>query len=424
MHPATITLIVLVVVSFLFITEMIPLGITAMGGAIALALLGVISHNAAFSGLAHSTVVLFASMFIIGAAMFHTGLAQKLGESVVRLTGKTETGLMLGTMCATALVSSVSSNTGTTATMMPVILGICAVAEMPASRQLMPLAFAAGLGGNLTLVGAPHNMLASAQLSAAGFRPFTFFEFLWIGIPITVLGILYMLTIGKRLLPKASLTADQPIAQEITKTVKDPRKMWLCAIILITCVVVMAIDSHKLPLHTTAAIGAIICILTGCITEKQAYQSIDWKTIFLFAGMLSVATALDKSGAGKVIANYMMVLLGQNPSPYLITAVVWTGTALLTQFMSNTATAALLAPIGVSLAKGIGADPTAVLMAIAVGASAAFATPVGTPPNTLVMGPGNYKFMDYVKAGTPMVILAFIVSVIVIPMVWPFYPGR
>jgi anion transporter len=424
MHPATITLIVLVIVSFLFITELIPLAITAMGGAIALAVLGVIPHKAAFSGLAHHTVVLFASMFVIGAAMFHTGLAQKIGESIVRLTGKTERGLLLGTMGATALVSSVASNTGTTATMMPVILGICAAAEMPASRQLMPLAFAAGLGGNLTLVGAPHNVLCSAQLSAAGFRSFSFFEFLWIGIPITVIGILYMLTIGKRLLPEANLSADQAIKQEFIQSTKDPKKMWICAVILLTCITVMAIDSKTLPLDTTAAIGAIICVLTGCLKEKQAYQAIDWKTIFLFAGMLPVATALDKSGAGKIIADYMLVVLGDNPSPILITAVIWAGTSLMTQFMSNTATAALLAPIAVSLAKSIGADPTAVMMAIAVGASSAFATPVGTPPNTLVMGPGNYRFMDFVKAGTPLLLISFVVSIIVIPMVWPFYPAK
>jgi di/tricarboxylate transporter len=96
----------------------------------------------------------------------------------------------------------------------------------------------------------------------------------------------------------------------------------------------------------------------------------------------------------------------------------------LTQFMSNTASAALLCPIGIAIAKQLGASPQAVLMAIAVAASCAFATPVGTPPNTLVLGPGGYKFMDYVKAGVGLVIVCFVVSIIIIPMVWPFFPGK
>jgi len=138
--------------------------------------------------------------------------------------------------------------------------------------------------------------------------------------------------------------------------------------------------------------------------------------------MMPIATAMEKSGAGKLIADVVVGMLGGAPSPMFVTGSLFALSAGLTQFMSNTASTALLAPIGISIAKGIGASPHAVLMAIAVAASCAFATPVGTPPNTLVLGPGGYKFMDYVKAGTGLVILCFIVSIIIIPMVWPFYP--
>ena len=116
--------------------------------------------------------------------------------------------------------------------------------------------------------------------------------------------------------------------------------------------------------------------------------------------------------------------MGGDPSPMVVTAVLFALSCILTQFMSNTASAALLCPIGVAIAKQLNADPKAVIMAIAVAASCAFATPVGTPPNTLVLGPGGYKFMDYVKAGTGLVIVCFVVSLIVIPIVWPFFPGK
>jgi sodium-dependent dicarboxylate transporter 2/3/5 len=428
MTPAIKALLVLAVVALLFVTEAIPLAVTAMSGAIAMGIIGVIPIKTVFSGLSNSTVVLFAGMFVIGASMFHTGLAQKIGETVVRFTGKSENGLMFGTMFIAAALSSVTSNTGTTAALLPVIIGVCAVAKIPASRQLMPLAFGAGLGGIITLVGTPPNIIAAGALKNAGYAPFGFFEFAWIGIPLTVVGILYMMFIGKHLLPKAELsseiTVDADAAAEAKAGTHDPKKMWISGLILLAVVVVMALDLKSLPLEVAAIIGAILAVLLGCLKEKQAYQGIDWVTIFLFAGMMPIATGIDKSGAGKLIADAVVNGMGGSPSPLLITAVLFALSAGLTQFMSNTAATALLAPIGISIAKGLGASPSAVLMAIAVAASCAFATPVGTPPNTIVLGPGGYKFMDYVKAGTGLVVVCFIVSIIIIPMVWPFFPAK
>jgi sodium-dependent dicarboxylate transporter 2/3/5 len=422
MSPAIITLIVLGIVALLFVTEAIPLAIAAMGGAIALGILGVIPISEVFSGLSNSTVILFAGMFVIGGSMFHTGLAQKMGETVVKYAGKSENGLMFAVMLITAALSAVSSNTGTTAALMPVIIGICAVAKISASRQLMPLAFAAGLGGIITLVGTPPNIIAAGALKAAGFEPFGFFEFAWIGIPLTIVGMLYMMFIGKHLLPKMEISTDQEIEQEIEVSVNDPKKMWISGIILLAVVIVMGLDLKAIPLEIAAIIGAILAVLTGCLKEKQAYHSIDWVTIFLFAGMMPIASAMEKSGAGKMIADIVVNAMGGSPSPMVVTASLFTLSCGLTQFMSNTASTALLAPIGISIAKGIGASPHAVLMAIAVAASCAFATPVGTPPNTLVLGPGGYKFMDYVKAGSGLVLVCFIVSIIIIPIVWPFFP--
>jgi di/tricarboxylate transporter len=186
----------------------------------------------------------------------------------------------------------------------------------------------------------------------------------------------------------------------------------------------MALGIKGVTLEMAAITGAIISVLTGCLTEKQAYASIDWVTIFLFAGMMPVSSAMSKTGAGKVIAEWAVGLMGGSPSPMIVTAVLFILSCGLTQFMSNTASAALLCPIGIAISKQLGADPAAVLMAIAVAASCAFATPVGTPPNTLVLGPGGFKFMDYVKAGTGLVIVCFVISLILIPMFWPFFPGK
>ena len=422
MSPAIKCLILLAVVALFFVTELIPLAITAMGGAIACGLLGFIPAKQVFTGLSNSTVVLFGGMFVVGASMFYTGLAQKIGNSVVKMCGTSETGLMFGLMTVGTLLSSCLSNTGTCACLLPVALGICSAAKIPASRQLMPLAFACGWGGIITMVGTPPNIIAVGAMNAAGLESFTFFEFAWIGIPVSIAGMLYMMFVGKYLLPKAELDADQEIEQEIEASSDNKTKQLISGAILTVVILVMAIGVKGVSLEMAAVIGALVCVLTGCLTEKQAYASIDWVTIFLFAGMMPVSTAIDKTGAGKMIAEWTVGMMGGSPSPLVVTAVLFALSCTLTQFMSNTASAALLCPIGISIAQNLNADPKAVVMAIAVAASCAFATPVGTPPNTLVLGPGGYKFADYVKCGCGLVAVSFAVCLVVIPIVWPFFP--
>ena len=413
----------LAVIALFFVTELIPLAVTAMGGAIACGLLGFIPVKQVFSGLSNSTVVLFAGMFVVGASMFYTGLAQKIGGVVVSMVGTGENSLMFGLMTVGTVLSAFLSNTGTAACLLPVALGICASAKIPASRQLMPLAFACGWGGIITMVGTPPNIIANGALQAAGINDsFGFFEYAWIGVPVSIAGMLYMMFVGKYLLPKQELSADQEIEQEVEANEASSTKQMISAAILIAVVLVMAVGVKGVTLEMAAIIGAIVCVLTGCLTEKQAYASIDWVTIFLFAGMMPVSKAMDVTGAGKMIADWTVGLMGGSPSPLVVTAILFLLSCTLTQFMSNTASAALLCPIGIAISKNLGADPKAVLMAIAVAASCAFASPVGTPPNTLVLGPGGYKFMDYVKAGTGLVCVCFAVSLVVIPMVWPFFP--
>ena len=425
MSQAVKCLILLAVIALFFVTELIPLAVTAMSGAIACGLLGFIPAKQVFSGLSNSTVVLFAGMFVVGAAMFYTGLAQKIGNVVVSLCGTGENSLMFGLMTVGTVLSAILSNTGTAACLLPVALGICSAAKIPASRQLMPLAFACGWGGIITMVGTPPNIIANGALQAAGIQDsFGFFEYAWIGIPVSIAGMLYMMFVGKYLLPNKILDADQEVEQEIEANETSTTKMVVAGAILAAVVLVMSIGIKGVSLEMAAIIGAIICVLTGCLTEKQAYASIDWVTIFLFAGMMPVSTAMDKTGAGKLIAEWTVGMMGGSPSPLVVTAVLFILSCGLTQFMSNTASAALLCPIGIAISQNLGADPKAVLMAIAVAASCAFASPVGTPPNTLVLGPGGYKFMDYVKAGTGLVIVCFIVSLVVIPIVWPFFPGK
>ena len=432
MDPAITTLCVLAVACFLFVTELIPLAVTAMAACTALGILGVLPSKQVYAGLSNSTVVLFGGMFVIGAAMFRTGLAQAIGLAVVKKAGTKEVPLMGAIMLVTIALSSVSSNTGTVACLMPVVIGICQAAHISQSRQLMPLAIAANVGGTITMIGTPPNVIVTGALSAAGLPTFGFFEFALIGVPLSIIAFVFTLLVGRHLLPENSAgemdEAAVKAAAEEAGAADDAApasksKMWISGLIMIGVVVCMALNLKTVPLQTAAVTGAILCVVTGCLKEKEAYAGIDWVTIFLFAGMLSVATAMDKTGAGKLIADTVVGMMGEHPNAVVLCAVLYLISNILTQFMSNTAAAALLAPIGISIAQSIGADPKPVLMAIGIAASMAFATPMATPPNTLVLGPGGFSFNDYVKVGVPLCIITFIASVIIIPIFWPFFPG-
>ena len=429
MDPAITTLCVLAVAAFLFVTELIPLAVTAMAACTALGILGVLPSKQVYAGLSNSTVVLFGGMFVIGAAMFKTGLAEAIGVAVVKKAGTGEIRLMGAIMLVTIVLSSVSSNTGTVACLMPVIIGICQAAKIPASKELMPLAIAANVGGTITMIGTPPNVIVTGALAAAGLPTFGFFEFAKIGIPLSIIILLYTLFVGRHFLPvhnagdmdEEAVKAAKEEAGSAGDAPKSKTKMWISGLILIGVVLAMALGLKNLPLHTAAVTGAILCVITGCLKEKEAYAGIDWVTIFLFAGMLSVATAMEKTGAGKLIADTVVNMMGDNPNPYVLTAVLFLISNVLTQFMSNTASAALLAPIGISIAQSIGCDPKPVLMALGIAASMAFATPMATPPNTLVLGPGGFSFNDYVKVGVPMCLISWIACVIIIPIFWPFH---
>ena len=432
MDPAIITLCVLAVAAFLFVTELIPLAVTAMAACTALGILGVLPSKQVYAGLSNSTVVLFGGMFVIGAAMFKTGLAEAIGLAVVKKAGTNEVPLMAAIMIVTIILSSVSSNTGTVACLMPVIIGIANAANIPASKELMPLAIAANVGGTITMIGTPPNVIVTGALSAAGLPSFGFFEFALIGVPLSIIVLLYTLTIGRKTIPIKNAGAMDAAAVEAARkeagagddnAPKSKTKMWISGLILLGVVAAMALNLKTVPLQTAAVTGAILCVVTGCLKEKEAYAGIDWVTIFLFAGMLSVATAMDKTGAGKLIADTVVSMMGTNPNPIVLCAVLYLISNVLTQFMSNTASAALLAPIGISIAQSIGADPKPVLMSIGIAASMAFATPMATPPNTLVLGPGGFSFNDYVKVGVPLCLITFIASVLIIPIFWPFFPG-
>ncbi len=612
--------IILVVAIVLFVTEWIRLDVVAVAVLMALILTGLLTTKEAIAGFSNTAVIMIAALFVLGGAIMQTGLAGMIGRRILAVAGTSQLRLTITIMVAVAILSGFMSNTGTVAVLLPAIISLAWSAKVSPSKLLIPLAFASSLGGAMTLIGTPPNIIVSDVLHEAGFEPFSFFSYSPVGLVLLIMGIGFMALVGRRMLPDYKLDQDvqrvetpdelltayrlpeslyrlrvrrgstlvgktvsesglnnifnitileilhpsqprsvvrfgeqelvwqsraretiipqgdtvfsiddilivqgdgndvshaaaklnlgiQPATKEernliteeagIAEIVLPPRSSMLGKTITETRfgtvyrLTVLGINRHgiekKLDIKTTplefgdtllvqgpwqnilllkkqrydfivlgqpetmvgaprrkkapialliligmlalmvskvlsptaaSILAALAIVFTGCLSIDEAYASIDWKSLVLIAGMLPMATALEKVGLISLIAQGLTDGLGHF-GPVAVLAGLFVVTAIFTQFISNTATAVLLAPIALASAQQLGVQPYAFLMTVAMAASMAFASPVASPVNTLVITAGNYRFSDYVRIGVPMTILMLVVSVVAIPLIFP-----
>ena len=421
LFKTTITLLFLVFAIVSFILEKIPLGLTASICALGLTLTGILDVSTTFSQYVNSNVILCIGMFVVGQALFETGMANKIGGLVTRFA-KTEKTLIIAIMVIAGVMSGFLSNTGTAAVLIPVVCGIADESGYSRSHLLMPLVFAAALGGNLSIIGAPGNLMGVNALQEMGIKT-SFFMYAPIGIPMLLIGILYFVCFGYKLLSQNQNEAAQNLEEQKDFSNVPKWKQIISLVVLIVVIFAMIFEELiGISIQLSACLGALFLVLTGVLTEKEALNSIDLKVVLLFGGSLSLAKALDVTGAGSMIADKIVGLLGSNPNPILLLLVIFLVTCVLTNFMSNTATTALMIPIAVSLANSLGADPRSVVIATVIAGSCAYATPIGMPANTMVVGLGGYKFKDYVKSGLPLILVSFAICTILLPILLPFYP--
>jgi len=616
------TLIILLVSAILFVSGKVRSDLVALCALLALLLCQILTPAEGLAGFSNTTVIMMVGLFIVGGGIFQTGLAKMIGSKVMTLAGNSELRLFLLVMIVTSAIGMFVSNTGTVALMLPIVVSMAAAAGSSPRRLLMPLAFASSMGGMMTLIGTPPNLIVSDTLQNAGFEPLGFFSFLPVGLVTLVVGILYLLpatrmltpkekqkdkkksgkslkelvgeygitdnlfrvhiksdksqTIGKtvadlniyreyginvlelrrstgqnrfvrtvnqqlaspdlilkqndvlylsgepeqierfaadytlRLLDRHTDEIDgsssnasldffdigvaeiliMPTSSMINRTIieagfrskfavnvlgirrkkeyilhdlggvkmhdgdvllvqgawKDIARMknestnWVvlgepleaaskvtldykapvAAAIMIAMIVMMVVDSIPVAPVTSVLLAAVLMVITGCVRSVEAaYKTINWQTIVLFAAMLPMSTALEKTGVSEMISNAIVTGLGGS-GPLLLLGGIYAATSLMTIFISNTVTAVLMAPIALQCAMQIGVSPVPFMFAVTVAASMCFASPFSTPPNALVMSAGQYTFMDYVKVGLPLQILMGVVMVLVLPLLFPF----
>lgn len=614
------TLIILAVTAVFFVIGKIRSDIVALCSLILLMAFGILTPTEALSGFSNSVVIMMVGLFVVGGAVFQTGLAKMISGRIMHLAGDSETRLFLLVMLTTTAIGAFVSNTGTVALMLPIVVSMAAKGNISASRLLMPLAFASSLGGMLTLIGTPPNLVIQEALANAGYGTLGFFSFTPVGIIAIAIGIIVLMPLSKWLLSNKDkdgskkkkrtkslqeLVDEYHLADQLTRYVihkgselndktlmeldiqnrynlsvmeirreKRGRNGWirdvsqkmagpktrfmegdiiylsgepgqmerfatdyklkqpvtkqkgnaqnkmdfydigiaelvimpnttlqnhkikesgfrskyninivavrrngnyilnnlaevslhagdvllvqgtwanisrlthedehwvvlgqplaeaekvtldykapLAAIIMLAMIAMMVFDFIPIEPVTAVMIAGVLMVLTGCFRNVEAaYKTINWETIVLIAAMMPMSVALEKTGASAMISQSLVSGLGAY-GPYALLAGIYFTTSLLTMFISNTATAVLMAPIALSSALGLHLDPTAFLFAVSLGASMCFASPFSTPPNALVMQAGRYTFMDYVKVGLPLQIIIGIVMVFVLPLLFPF----
>ena len=414
LSPEIITLLILLSASILFFTEIIPIPVTAMAVPVALSLTGIMESEAAFSYWGNQWVMLFLAMFIVGKGVFRTGFADYIGDHILRLAGGSSTRFLILIMFVIGIMSAFLNNTGTTAVFLPIVISMSHKKGLSPRTVLMPVAYAASLGGTMTVIGTPPNAIINSTLETYSLEAFGFFEFARVGGVMFAAGILF-LTLGKRFLPENKEFEAAPENVKIDRGEIRHDKMKRSMAILFF--VLVAMITGFVSLLTAAMLGAVLTIISGCITVDEAFSAVNWTTIFLFAGMLPLGTAMEKTGSARMIAEG---ITNSASHPLLIFAAIFLITVFLTNFMSNTATSALMAPIGIEVAMAAGMNPHPLLLGVAMASSCCFLTPVATPPNALVLGPADYSFIDYLKTGWLLQILVFLLAMIFIPLFFPF----
>lgn len=368
-----------------------------------LALTGIVNAGKAFADFSNTTVMFFMSIFVLGKAIMKTGLADYIGSTIINLIGSTEKRLTLSVATVSAAMSAFLNDTGTTGCLMPIVSAMAKKSKMNLSRIYMTLAFFASMGGTITLVGTTPHIVASGLIEKAGYAGYSFFEFTKVGLPITIVGGIYMYFWGSKMLPDIKMEH----AEEVELAKRDTRGMIITFVVF--ALLVISLATNLMPFHLAAVLGSIIVVVTKCITVDDAIKSFSMPTLFLVAGIFPLSSAMATTGVAKLFVDFTSTFAnGVHP---LVAILIISGiTTFMTQFMMGTSLSAIMLPLGILYANSLGLDPRGVVMAIAVASSLAFCKPFGTGPNLLIWKPAGYSISDYFKVGLPIVIISWLMT--------------
>lgn len=412
--------VIFVVILISFVMQRRPAGLTAVVGSLLMMIFGIIKPSDVVAPFGSDTVIMVASVLILGSAVFETGAAEIIGSAIVRRMGRNEKLLIMVLVLTVSILSSFLSNSAVVAIFLPLLASLARSSGGAITKKntYMAVGIASVVGGNCTLAGSTPQLTAQAILQTTdSVRELTFWELGKVGFPLVIVLALYYLFIGIRLQKKVFdfPEVEDPAPSGDGGQVRSKAKCITVCLIMLGCVA--GFTAGVFSFGTVGAIAAALCILTGCISFDKAFKSLDWNTICVLGGAMGISTALNKSGVVQAVADMIISAFGSGANPVTICLVLLVTSAVLGNIMSHTATAAVLTPLAISLGTGLGVDPIPYVVTVVIGCNLAFATPVATPPLTMTMV-GGYRFTDYTKVGGLYNLLSLIATALLIPLAY------
>lgn len=422
MASSTIAIIILVITIILFATGKIPLAITAVCSALAMGIFGVIPFSKAFAGFSNDVTMMVIGSIVIGETLFETGVAQKMGSSIIKIVGTNERLFTVVCVVLSAILSAFLSNTAVVAMMMPVVAATAASSRGKITKKgtYMAMGFAANVGGGMTLVGSTPNVIGQGLLVDSGLEAMSFFDLFLGSVPRLLFMVLFYATIGYTL-QKKIFTFPETYEDNITAEGEQPAKQYsMVKMVVSTAILVFAVAGFVIGFWTVgsvAMVAGMLCVLTGCISAKEMFKRMDWNTVWVLGGSLGLAAGISESGAGQLIADFFIGLLGSDITMFKLLLVFTIISVILGNLMSSTASMAMLGPIAISMCATLGFEAKPVIMACIWALNLAFLTPTATVPVTMTLQ-GGYRFLDYTKIGAIVMVGCLILTIACYPFVF------
>lgn len=428
MSPAIITIIILVIGVIALLTNKVPMHWIGIFFSASVVIFGILPIKNVLMQFIGDTILMVFGILVLGQCIFEVGLADAIGNAIANWSKTVKNGnIMVAIVMALACagMSTVLSNLGVAAAFVPLALTIARGTKISRTKIMMLLAMASGFGGMCVQTGSPPNLFANAALEQAGYPSLGFAGFAWVGVPMTIIGILYICFIGMKFVPDRvdeNNPGDADGADNAAKDISKTPKWKIYLTVGLYIILILDIIFAKKTGVPAGYVGVACCVIifaTGILGRgKKFVKALNpWLTLFV-VGMLNIAAALTRSGAGKMMAEGCITLLGGNTNPIVVLGFFYIVSAVLTQALNNTGLSGIMYPLGLSMAVQAGIDPRAMILTLCMGCSASYATPIGTPANAIVSGPGKLTFRDWLVVGTPIVIILGILCVVICPLVY------
>ena len=387
---------------------------------------GIMGSSDIYAVLNSSSLHLMIIICMFSGMIAATGLDVVIGDFVDRVTSsqtgaKKETMIFAIVYITSGLVSTVLQNSYVALAFLPVLRSIAKKNRISLSKLVLFVIYSTTLGGAVTLIGTPTNVYANTALEEAGLPLFGLLDFAWVAVPIFIIGGIYMVVMN-RWCASYDDYGEEMVEKQLTKVQKNKQKVvGIAFLVFIIALVLSSLGVISIDPNFVGYAMIAIAVLSTIVTPKEVLSSLDVNMVIFCAGINLMIAIMNQSGLGNLFGDIIVNLIGESRNLYVITAIVCIGASVATQFMNNMACAGMLAPVGISIAESLGANPQAIVLAIAIGAGCSYLTPIASGTNQTMMLFTKLKFQDFTKFGWPLLIISWICCVLILPQVFPFF---